>query len=181
MLSLFIADFGIGGLAAGQALREEARRPTVHRPTMPSVARGAFTPLYASREQAMGGPPDPRDDVHALGVIWYQLITRDLGMTTIPSDWREIVEERGLNEEQVRLLASSMASRAERRPVSATQMMQHLARLYEWALDDITNKIHLPEWTVEVSIPGKWSSRPADDPEAEWSVVCDTPAAGFHS
>ena len=71
-----IADFGIGGVASSQAI-EQARK-TSSGQFMGTALLGSHTPLYASPEQMAGRPPDPRDDVHALGVIWYQLLVGDL-------------------------------------------------------------------------------------------------------
>lgn len=122
---LLVADFGIGGLAAGQALREHAAHTGSARP-LPSALRGACTPLYASPQQARGEPPDPRDDVHALGVLWYQLVAGDLALLAVPPDWRDVVEERGLDETHTRLLASCLASRAERRLASAVELARQL-------------------------------------------------------
>jgi hypothetical protein len=65
---LRVADFGIGGAATRVLVRDQAAR-TNDGDTLPTVLRGAHTPLYASRQQKQGEPPDPRDDVHALGVI----------------------------------------------------------------------------------------------------------------
>jgi formylglycine-generating enzyme required for sulfatase activity/serine/threonine protein kinase len=128
-VALRVTDFGIGGLAAAQAARE-TRQPTRSRQELLTEAvRGAYTPLYASPEQMIrrkGEPADPRDDVHALGVIWYQLLTGDLGLMSVPSDWREQVEERGLEAELVRLLASCIAPRAEKRPGSAAVLAERL-------------------------------------------------------
>ncbi len=45
---------------------------------MASVLTGSYSPLYASPQQVRGDKPDPRDDVYALGVIWYQLLAGDL-------------------------------------------------------------------------------------------------------
>ena len=47
------------------------------RPPIASTTRCSahYTPLYASLEQMRGDQPDPRDDVHALGIIWFQLQT----------------------------------------------------------------------------------------------------------
>ena len=124
---LYVADFGIGGLASSQALREQAGRRTMSSQLLPTALRGAYTPLYASPQQIQGERPDPRDDVHALGVIWYQLVTGDLKMLTIPPDWRDVVEERSLSEEGVRLLASCLASRMEKRLANAVELADRLA------------------------------------------------------
>ena len=35
-----------------------------------------------------GEPPDPRDDVYALGVIWYQMLVGDLGAAPL-GDWQD--------------------------------------------------------------------------------------------
>lgn len=123
---LFVADFGIGGLAAGAALKERAS-VSARGPTMPTVVRGAYTPLYASPQQVAGDPPDPRDDVHALGVLWYQLVTGDFKASTVPPDWREVVEESGLDSPLVSLLSACMASRAEKRPAAAGEVAERLA------------------------------------------------------
>src|SRR5207253_11235524 len=49
--------------------------PTRRSSDLSTSLRGAHTPIYASPQQVRGEAPDPRDDVHALGVIWYQLLT----------------------------------------------------------------------------------------------------------
>jgi serine/threonine protein kinase len=128
-LLLRVIDFGIGGLAAARAA-QETRQPTRSRSALLTEAvRGAHTPLYASPEQMarrLGERADPRDDVHALGVIWLQLITGDLGMMSIPSDWREQLVERGVGEELVRLLGACIAPRAEKRPASAAVLVEQI-------------------------------------------------------
>ena len=93
--------------------------------------RGAYTPLYASPQQAAGGEPDPRDDVHALGIIWYQLVTGDLSLTRIPPDWQAIVDERGLEKDHLRLLVSCIASRVEKRLPSAVALAEQLGELFK--------------------------------------------------
>lgn len=61
-----VADFGLGKVRAEHALA--ASRAT-------SLLAGAGTAGYMSREQKRGEPADPADDVYALGVILFQLLT----------------------------------------------------------------------------------------------------------
>src|SRR5581483_1057782 len=76
-LRLKVADFGIGGVAARQALGQ-ASRQAASAFLLTTAVHGSYTPLYASPQQKQGQPPDPRDDVFSLGVIWYQLLTGSL-------------------------------------------------------------------------------------------------------
>jgi serine/threonine protein kinase len=124
-----IADFGIGGLVAAQAIEEAGRQGASRGLVLTTGLRGAYTPLYASPQQVAGAPPDPRDDVHALGVIWYQLLTGNLAILGIPPDWREEVQERGVGERMANLLASCIASRAEKRPATAAVLADELTKL----------------------------------------------------
>jgi serine/threonine protein kinase len=126
-LQLWITDFGIGGIAAGQAIAA-TRGGTTRGQFLTTALRGAHTPLYASPQQLRGAPPDPRDDVHALGVIWYQLLTGDLtaGAPT-GLEWPDELRRQGLSDAQVRLLASCLEPRPERRPASAVVLADRLA------------------------------------------------------
>ena len=117
--ALRIADFGISGLVAGHALEEE-RRGTGHGRILATALRGAHTPLYASPQQIQGAPPDPRDDVYALGVIWYQLLTGDLtagrpGGTR----WMRRLAGQGMPAAQLDLLGSCFEDNPADRPASA--------------------------------------------------------------
>ncbi|MFO0881419.1 MAG: protein kinase [Gemmataceae bacterium] len=149
---LVVADLGIGGLAATQALRDQSARPTLGG-ILPTALRGAHTPLYASPQQARGAPPDPRDDVHALGVIWYQLLTGDLHLLSIPPDWRDVAEERGLTSRLLDVLAGCLSSRAEKRPGDASALAQLLAG----GSPPVPSAISV----VPVAVP---PPRPPDDP-----------------
>jgi TPR repeat protein/tRNA A-37 threonylcarbamoyl transferase component Bud32 len=126
---LRVTDFGIGSLAAAHAARESRQLTRSRLELLTEAVRGAYTPLYASPQQMSrrsGDPADPRDDVHALGVIWLQMLTGDLGMMNIPPDWREQVEERGQAEDLIQLLASCIASKAARRPPTAAALAEQL-------------------------------------------------------
>lgn len=120
-----VTDFGIGGLAAAQAVREATRLGGGSGWAHVTSLQGAYTPLYASPQQIKGGPADPRDDIHALGVIWYQLLTGNLSMTAIPPEWHDDVERCGLPAPLVKMLGSCIASKAEKRP-NAQELMQSI-------------------------------------------------------
>jgi serine/threonine protein kinase len=124
--ALRITDFGIGGVVAGHAL---ARQGQSTGKSLTKALRGAHTPLYASPQQVGGAPPDPRDDVYSLGVIWFQLLTTELGMLSLPADWRDLAQERGLSGALLDLLASCLASREDRRPCDAGVLAEQLEDL----------------------------------------------------
>ena len=97
-----ITDFGIGGIATARAI-QASRDPTRPSEFMTAAVRGSGTLLYASPEQLRGNDPDPRDDVHALGVIWYQMLIGDLTKGR-PSGtaWRRRLLDRGISVEVAR-------------------------------------------------------------------------------
>jgi formylglycine-generating enzyme required for sulfatase activity len=128
-VALRVADFGIGGLA--QRTLAQASLPTVRNSLMLSVLRGAHTPLYASPQQMMGHAPDPRDDVHALGVIWYQLLTGNRSILSMPAEWQDELAERQVPDLVVRLLRSCLTTQPERRLASAAVLADELDRLLQ--------------------------------------------------
>jgi formylglycine-generating enzyme required for sulfatase activity/tetratricopeptide (TPR) repeat protein len=108
-----ITDFGIGGVAANQAL-EQTRQGTTSTPMLTSL-KGSHTPLYASPEQKSGELPDPRDDVHALGVIWYQLLIGDFSAEPHAGDtWKEQLRDRGVSDKLLKVLVSCFEPRVFR-------------------------------------------------------------------
>ncbi len=121
-----ITDFGIGAVAADQALQATRRGATTRGQQLTTSLRGAHTPLYASPQQARGDDPDPRDDVHALGVIWYQLLTGDL-TSGVPADWATVLRDLGQPESLIELLGECVASRPDRRLASAAVLHEKLA------------------------------------------------------
>lgn len=122
-LTYKIADFGIGAIVAQTV---GLFGPTRHGHTMPTILRGSCTPLYASPQQMRGEPADPRDDVFALGVIWYQMLTGDLSERP-GVDWREELEE--VPSAVLDVLGRCLAARAERRLPNGAALMEALASL----------------------------------------------------
>ncbi len=118
-LAFKVADFGIGGVAASQAIHHN-RCGTSRGEFLATAVRGSYTPLYASPQQMRGEPPDPREDVFALGVIWYQLLTGDLwsgrpGGTR----WHKRLTEQGVSSEMVELLGACFEDSLDDRPLNA--------------------------------------------------------------
>jgi formylglycine-generating enzyme required for sulfatase activity len=129
-LILLIADFGIGGVAAAQVIRKETGRPATREQTMPTAVRGAYTPLYASPQQRRGDKPDPRDDVHALGVIWHQWLVGDLTAERPGGrGWRKKLEGRGMMPGLIDLLESCIDDDPEERPANAAELASRIDRL----------------------------------------------------
>jgi tetratricopeptide (TPR) repeat protein len=124
-----IADFGIGGLAARRAV-QQATQVTARSQFLVSAVRGSYTPLYASPQQMRGEAPDPRDDVYALGVIWYQMLTGNLtdgrpGGTR----WHRRLAEQGMKAELVDLLAECFEDDPGDRVADACALAERLGRL----------------------------------------------------
>jgi serine/threonine protein kinase len=120
-----IADFGIGAVVATQNILQTTRTgPGQYRH---SIVRGAYTPLYASPQQMRGGPPDPRDDVHALGVIWYQMLTGDLGKGCPGgSAWARKLKEQGMKKGLIDLLTACFEEDPADRPADAGEVLEQL-------------------------------------------------------
>ena len=124
---LRVADFGIGGLAARHLIEETTACGPDQGRFLTSAMRGAFTPLYASPQQMRGEAPDPRDDVYALGVVWYQLLTGDLAAGRPGGrHWFARLREQGLAQELVELLASCFEDDPADRPANAAALAEQI-------------------------------------------------------
>jgi formylglycine-generating enzyme required for sulfatase activity len=126
---LRIADFGIGGVAADHMIAQ-TRHGASPGGFLVTALRGAHTPLYASPQQMRGGPPDVRDDIHALGVIWYQLATDNLSVGR-PSGtrWARKLADLGMTTAAIELLASCVEEDPGDRPADAGVLAERLAAL----------------------------------------------------
>jgi len=123
-----VADFGIGQVTAGEAILTSTRGGENRAGLLTAMVQGSYTPLYASPQQVRGDPADPRDDVYSLGVIWYQLLTGDLG-SGAPSGmrWSRDLAAGGMTQQQIDLLASCFESNPIHRPAHAAVLAEQLA------------------------------------------------------
>jgi F-box protein 11 len=124
-----IADWGLSEVAARQAIERQTRRgPSKAAPA--ATLRGAHTPLYASPQQLWGERPDPRDDVHALGVLWLQMLTGDLGAGR-PDDGSlgPRLAGREMPPRLLALLAACLADDPAARPADAAALAAQLAEV----------------------------------------------------
>lgn len=126
--TLRITDFGIGAVTARETLRQESRGQSTQGGRLLSYLRGSHTPLYASPQQRAGADPDPRDDVHALGVIGYQMLTGHLTQGAGP-DFADDLREAGAGEGLIDLLGRCVAQKPERRPRDAREVVERLTNL----------------------------------------------------
>jgi tetratricopeptide (TPR) repeat protein len=124
-VEFLIANFGLGGIKASQALEQTRQGGTGEQ--MQTALKGAHTSLYASPEQKRGEEPDPRDDVHALGVIWYQLLIGDFTEgAPAGGAWRKSLAQRGLPTKLLDLLESCFEAKAFHRPMNAAVVTAQL-------------------------------------------------------
>ena len=123
---LRLGDFGIGGVAAAAAaVRSRIGASTIDFLSLAdqaSLFRGAGTPLYMSPEQRRGAAPDPRHDLYALGVMWFQLLVGDVSRE-LPHGWaKELTVRYGVPAEHVSLIERCVGWMDER-PKDAGELL----------------------------------------------------------
>jgi hypothetical protein len=128
---LKVLDFGIGSIAADQNKRMAAE--TAGQSPLTESA-GTCTPLYASPQQRRGAGPDPRDDVYALGVIWYQMLIGDV--TKEPprgGSWKKRLLDQGTTPKMLALLERCLEDDPADRPADAQVLAQELQAILKEA------------------------------------------------
>ncbi|MBL8879844.1 MAG: SUMF1/EgtB/PvdO family nonheme iron enzyme [Phycisphaerales bacterium] len=117
-----ITDFGIGGiLRATEDAAAATRQRTLGRygSSYTLDALQAHTPRYAPDEQVAGGAADPRQDIHALGVIWYQMLRRDFSLAAPRgAGWKRQLRDRGVADAHLELIERCVDSDPAERPES---------------------------------------------------------------
>ncbi|MDY3562443.1 bifunctional serine/threonine-protein kinase/formylglycine-generating enzyme family protein [Gemmata sp. JC673] len=123
-----ITDFGIGGIALHPSSETDFGSSTAGAARLPSELRAAGTRIYAPQEQLLGSEPHPRDDVYALGIIAYQLVTADIN-TAPGTDAAYELRKLHAPEVLVELVLRSASINPESRPHSATEWEDALGGL----------------------------------------------------
>jgi hypothetical protein len=110
-VAVWVSDIGWGQITAsvhGHVELSQAIRRSL---------RGSHGPLYASPQQRAGGPPDPRDDVYAIGVMWYQTLVRDpVARPPVGEAWASEFRRHGLTDGLARLIMACLAEVPADRP-----------------------------------------------------------------
>jgi len=133
-----IADFGIGGVAAQQVVRE-SQMGLSRGKLLVSGLQGSYTQHYASPQQMRGDDPDPRDDVFALGVIWWQMLTGDLGAGRPGgSRWSRRLSEKGMADALIDLLAACFEEEPADRPANAGALVNALQQALDQQPQPVT-------------------------------------------
>jgi serine/threonine protein kinase len=194
-----ITDFGIGGAALEATNNSKPDDGSGLAVAVPIMLQTAGSSQYSPPEQFLGGAPNPRDDVFALGVIAYQLVLADL--KAIPGfDVARELRSLRIPTELTTLIVRSVALDPDHRPKDAVEWETQLAALMkrktvsnepqpvpdESANDDPTEPMAAlseseissaaASQTIDFKARGRWYSRPAGQPDAEWKLIATTPA-----
>jgi serine/threonine protein kinase len=130
--TLKLADFGLGGVSAVRAVQvSRIGATTLDFLTVAeraSLFRGAGTPLYMSPEQRRGAPPDPRQDLYSLGVMWFQLLVGDVTRELHPGWAKELAIKHRVPANHLELIGRCVGW-IEERPRDAAELLPLLRDL----------------------------------------------------
>ncbi len=105
-----ITDFGIGyALAQSEPAGDDKDAGIAKSAYFP----GAFTPMYADPMKDPREGPNPRDDVYALGVIFFQLLMGSV-MLKMHGNWQSYLRHAHVDETLIGMIETCTAPRSER-------------------------------------------------------------------
>jgi serine/threonine protein kinase len=123
---IFIADFGIGAIISKINIEQQNK----DKETTYSRAGllGTHSPHYSSPEQQKHAEPHPADDIHALGIIGYQLIVGSI--FEIPSHGFDVdLLESGVPPNFVNIIKICVDGKRERRYPNAGELLNAINSL----------------------------------------------------
>ncbi len=166
--SLRLTDFGIGGLSSSQEVAL-ARIPRTRSEIRAKSLAGSYTPLYASPQQMGGAAPDPRDDIYALGVIWYQMLTGNLSAGKPTGlEWTHRLHKQGMNASLLELLTSCLEENQEDRPADASDLAARLENSFRAVRQETYESGDRSSSTVQAGVLQRVRERdvPKSDPKS---------------
>ena len=171
--TLWLSDFGWGQLSAARSLEQSRLLP---RPEQQRLAGlGLDTSSYASPQQTKKEAASPTDDVHALGVLWYQLLLRSpTAAAPVGNEWVEELRPSGFTDSQARVLQACLSTRPDRRPRNAAALAEQLAAVTVAPPDP-----NVPDGSKLISLrnPGSAVISPAPAPRTARGKTFDAEAA----
>jgi hypothetical protein len=161
-----IIDFGL------------ARRDFDSTITSPNVRLG--TRDYMAPEQAdQSHEADGRADIYSLGCTLYHLLAGRPPFAHLHPEerldahrTRQPPRIEQARPDVPRTLAVVLRRMMERRPEDRYQRAAEVAE----ALGQVTAAVRVEPARLEISVPGAWLARPANEPDAKWRAIVATPA-----
>jgi len=126
--TLRVTDFGIGSVTARETHRQERTGQSQRGGHLLSCLRGSHTPVYSSPQQRRGDLPDPRDDVHALGVISYQMLTCRLDTGPGPGAAKKL-KQQNVPQPLVDLIVDCTSEELNDRPADGKALLERLTEI----------------------------------------------------
>ncbi|MDW8243290.1 MAG: NosD domain-containing protein [Thermogemmata sp.] len=124
---LRLTDYGLGVIAARRIEQAEQQGRLSALQRLLVRQRGAYTPLYARSHRSRNGPPDPRDDVYAWGIVAYQTLIAKWDTTPGPAALR-ILRSSQAPEPLLHLILDCLADEEQFQPRDGREILQRWPR-----------------------------------------------------
>lgn len=133
-----ITDLGISAVQARQAIDESIAGTILSQTdSTPTMVKYSHSLKYASPEQIDGSQPQhPADDVHALGVILYQLVVGDIYLPMRKGFTHTLKKILHVADPLINLIGTATADRREDRYQNATELLEAIQKLPQKLVDD---------------------------------------------